>query len=317
MKRLKILFFTVDLKDNLQKEPLYFIQELIKIPELDIRICYQSGNIHDILKELDFSPDFIFIDEIEYFRKKQGFIQGLKEVNIPSGILIHDLHRDNEIHSKYVIENDINLVFTYYRDAFLRFYPELADRMVWFPKHINPYIFKDYQLPKEINYLMMGATYKKFYPLRSYILRKMVNQPGFVYHGHPGYRDFTEEEMEKLYIGEKYAKEINRAKIFFTCDLILKYPISKYFEVLACNTLLLATGSQELRDLGFIDGETFVEITRQNFLQKARYYLEHEEERLEIAKRGFDMVHQNYRTEQRAKDFVKTIKSYLQWSEVQ
>jgi len=315
MKRLKILYFTVDLTKNLQKDPLYFIQELEKLPELDIRILYKSGNIHDIIKELDFLPDFIFIDEIEHFRKTQGFIEGLKEVNIPSGILIHDLHRDNEIHSKYVIENEIDLVFTYYRDAFLRFYPELADRMVWFPKHINPNIFKDYQLPKEIDYLMMGATQKRFYPLRSYIHRKMRNHPGFVYHGHPGYKDFSEEEKEKLYIDEKYAKEINRAKIFFTCDLILKYPISKYFEVLACNTLLLAIGSQELRDLGFQDGETFVEINRKNFREKARYYLENEKERLEIAKRGYEMVHTHFQTKKRAKQFVDTIKSFLRWSD--
>lgn len=157
----------------------------------------------------------------------------------------------------------------------------------------------------------MGALSDKIYPLRTKIAREMAGMKGFVHHHHPGYRDFAPAEEQEKRVGESFAREINKAKIFFTCDSVFKYPIAKYFEVPACSTLLLASGSRELEDLGFIDGKTFVEITEHNYLEKAMYYLEHEDERLEIARRGYEMIRHNHTAAVRARQLEGYIRRHL------
>jgi spore maturation protein CgeB len=101
--------------------------------------------------------------------------------------------------------------------------------------------------------------------------------------------------------------EINRAKIFFTCDSIYKYPVNKYFEVLACKTLLLASDSPELYDLGFRSGDNFVAINKHDFLEKAEYYLRNDDERKRIANNGYMLVRKRHSTATRAKELTKMI----------
>lgn len=77
------------------------------------------------------------------------------------------------------------------------------------------------------------------------------------------------EKMKKnVFVGQNYAKELNRSKIVLTCDSVFKYPLMKYFEITACNALLLASYSKELGDLGFIPGVNFVAIDELCFEEK-------------------------------------------------
>ena len=86
--------------------------------------------------------------------------------------------------------------------------------------------------------------------------------------------------------------------------------------MLACNTLLLATASKELFDLGFIPGEHFVPIDEDNFEEKAQYYLEHESERLKIAQQGYEMVREKHSTVKRAADFKEIINNMIMYQKV-
>nr|WP_237438609.1 glycosyltransferase [Pseudalkalibacillus hwajinpoensis] len=112
-------------------------------------------------------------------------------------------------------------------------------------------------------------------------------------------------------VEHEYAREINRARIFFTCDSNFHYPVLKYFEVLGCRTLLLASGSQELKDLGFIDGKTFVEINQQNFMEKATFYLNEEIISKEIVMNGARLIEEKHSTEIRATQLVQKIISLI------
>ncbi len=91
----------------------------------------------------------------------------------------------------------------------------------------------------------------------------------------------------------------------------MRYPVAKYFEVLACNTLLLAPYFEELDDLGFIPGVHFVEADEHNFEEKAHYYLNHEQERLKIALRGYEMVRARHSSPQRAAEVLAVIKQII------
>lgn len=209
-------------------------------------------------------------------------------------------------------ENNVKHIFVVYRDAFYRRFPEFSDRVKWFPHFVNTDIFKDYGLKKDIDWLMMGKL-AFYYPLRVSMYETMKDMPGFVYHKHPGYRDVNDNEETEVFVGERYAREINRAKMFLTDGTYHDYPIIKYYEVLACKTLLLAPASQELADLGFIPGVHFVAVNEDNFLERALYYLKHEEERQKIAEQGYRMVHEKHSVAVRAAqlgDMIRDITIY-------
>ncbi|MCL6547536.1 MAG: glycosyltransferase [Alicyclobacillus sp.] len=187
----------------------------------------------------------------------------------------------------------------------------ISNLMRWLPHWANTEVYRDYGLPKDIDLLLMGATTGWVYPLRLRMLETLSGRAGFVHHPHPGYQRFSPAEREQVYIGERYAREINRAKIFLTCDSVFHYPLMKYFEVPACNTLLFAPGSREVEDLGFIPGQHFVAIDEHDFLDKIDYYLAHPDERDRIARQGCELVHARHSLAVRARELVHMIEDIL------
>ena len=228
----------------------------------------------------------------------------------PFAVGLHDLHFRYPNRKKYLLKEEVKYIFTYYRDKFLQWYPEFAENMIWIPHHVNTEIYKDYGLPKDIEMLMMGSTLEDFYPLRVSIAKRFADRPEFVHHQHPGYRSVKVDE-KNVFVGESYAKELNRAKISLTCDSILHYPLMKYFEITACNSLLLAPYSDELYDLGFIPGVNFVSINEHNFEEKADYYLKHDKEREMIALNGMRMSHKLHATTKRVAEFLQQVEKIL------
>lgn len=275
----------------------------------EIITCHESGDINEIIKYSGRIPDFVFINEFQETNSPR--ITGLASLPIPYGIQLHDLHFQMEARKKLIVSEKVAHIFVLYRDRFCHWYPEFRTLMHWLPHHVDTNLFKDYGMKKDINYLFMGAVHPVIYPLRYKILRSMQGKSGFVCHEHPGYKNFSDEERARLYIGENYAREINRAKIFLTCDSTYHYSLAKYFEVLACKTLLLAPCSNEFIDLGFMPGEHFVAITEDDFMQKAEYYLRHEEERIQIAEQGYRMVRKRHSTTRRAIEWLAMIRKIL------
>ncbi|MBD0379946.1 glycosyltransferase [Paenibacillus sedimenti] len=310
MKKIKILYFTVDLSDYTFKNREYFKRVLAEHPDVLVHFVKNGGHVNDIIKKLQFSPDFIYIDDYKKIVKHGKPILGLDSIRVPKGIMQVDLHRYRKKFTKFVLKNKFDVIFSYYRDAFYQYYPHFADKFRWLPQHVYTSVFKDYKLKKTIDYLLMGQIDSN-YPLRSRIAQDMSGKPGFVHHKHPGYRNFSDKEQKTLFLNDTYAKEINRAKIFLTDDSVYHYPLGKYFEVAASNTLLLASGSGELRDLGFIDKETFVEINENNFHTKAKYYLRHTEERKKIALRGYQLIRKRHTTEIRVGQFIDYIRALI------
>lgn len=307
MNKFKILISTVDQSRYFRRKREFFKEELAKLPNVEVRLVDQEGDIREIMKAMNFTPDFIYIDDIA----KNKPLYGLDKISIPKGLMYEDLQKKQDKFRKFIKINKIDIVFAYYRDAFLRFFPDLKRDLIWVPPFINTKLFKDYGLEKKIDYLLMGSLCKIDYPLRTKIAKEMANMKGFVHHPLPQRKNYTKEEEQKAFIMENYAKEINRAKIFFTDDTVHRYPVFKYFEVAACNTLLLASGSPELEELGFHNKHTFVEINKNNFLEKANYYLHHKEERKVIAKNGYELVRARHTSEIRVKEFVDKIKQFL------
>ncbi|MDL4839759.1 glycosyltransferase [Aquibacillus rhizosphaerae] len=298
-----ILFIAEDTSKLLNKNYHYLEQELAK--EVNVTIWRKPGHISYILRQLNTRPDFILLlNDID--KQMSPMIKGLSNINIPTGIFVNDVHRFTSLRRNYIKKNNISYVFTIIRDKFIEKYPEFTHKMEWFPHFVNTELCRDYGLEKEINLLMMGAV-NEYYPLRQKIVNYYSNNKDFVYHSHPGYQNFSEKDEQHAFIGENYAKEINRAKMLFTCPSTLKYPVIKYFETLACKTLLLAPSFTELEDLGFIPDYHFVPIDENNFQQKAAYFLENEKERQKIVEQGYHFIRQRHSVKIRVQQLIKKI----------
>lgn len=284
----------------------HLIEELKKETEL-ITWHERGTDIRIILDTLKILPDFILI--LEYFETNATKVTGLCELTIPFAVSFQDLHWDIDMRTRLVQGENIRHIFTASKHAFNKMYPELKERMIWLPHHVNTELFKDYELPKEIDLLLMGSASQVYYPFRAGVLNAMRDKTRFVYHKHPGYRDIMADENE--YVRERYAREINRAKIFFTCGGTFQYPVAKYFEVLASNTLLLAPTFSEIEELGFIPDVHFVAVDESNFEEKAEYYLQHEDERRQIAKQGYEMVREKHSTARRVTEFLSIIEGII------
>ena len=303
---LNILFLTKSFLQRVEKSSYYLELELKR--QARVLAHDQDGDISEILQGSGFTPDFILINDFkpDYSPRVSGFTK----LSIPYGAIMHDLNYKIYHRSRFFEKENIRHIFTIYRDASLKWYPQFQDRFIWFPHHVPLEIFKDYKLEKQINWLMTGAMFKHLYPARAAMHEIMRNEPGFVCYPHPGYKNLA-VASSAVVVGEDYAREINQAKMQITCDSIDHFPVMKYFETLACNTLLLATPSQELEDLGFVDGKTFVAVEPATIYEKAYYYLHHEKERWEIAQKGYEMVRERHSTQARVTDLLEKIRGII------
>lgn len=305
---LNVLFIADDTSTQLHRMYHYLEQDLSKT--VNLMIWRKSGHMDYILRQLPTRPDFILVLN-DIGSQLKPTINGLSHTGIPTGLFVNDVHRFVNYRKNYITKHKIDHLFTVTRDKFIELYPEFIHKMEWFPHFVQTAIYYDSGMKKDIDLLMMGAINDN-YPLRQEILRAYEGNPKFVYHKHPGYRTFSKHEKTRHFIGDSYAKELNRAKIVFTCPSVFHYPVIKYFEILACKSLLLAPTFPELEDLGFIPGHHFVPIDENNFMEKAAYYIANETERQQIAEQGYQFIRKNHSSKTRTKQLVQRIESILQ-----
>lgn len=290
----------------------------------DVYYWHQNGDIHDILTKLNIVPDFIFHYDIAWDKYALApNITGLDQIDIPKGCFVIDLHWNNKKRAAYFTKNKIDLIFSVSKYPFLATFPKFEDKMRWLPWSVDPNVIKDWKQEKNIDYLLMGLVYsddpslklrvksqKGRYAFRDAVLKRMKDEPGFVFYPHPGH--FA--KGARLRINERYAKELNRSKIFFTCGSTNKtggFAVLKFFEAPGCHTLLLAEPNKDIEDLGFQDGVNYVACNRTDFYEKAQYYLKNEEEREKITKAGYKFIHEHHTNQVRAKQFITFVTEYL------
>ncbi|WP_042224829.1 glycosyltransferase family protein [Oceanobacillus manasiensis] len=295
----------------------------------NVHYWHVDGHISDIINKLQIQPDFIFHYDIAWNHGLAPEIEGLSEVEIPKGCFVIDLHWKPEERRKYIEENKVDLIFSATKHPFLKVFPEYETKLRWLPWAINPKVMKDWKQEKTIDALLMGLVYvdennrgkhplpekippEGRYAFRDTVFNVMREDPRFVFHPHPGHRV---KRSTNLMVDKKYAKELNRAKIFYTCGSrseIGGVAVLKFFEAPACNTLLLAEANEEIEALGFIDGVNYVACTTENIVEKTSYYLANEEERNRIARNGYKFVHSYHTNHKRANQMLAYISPLLQ-----
>lgn len=287
----------------------------------EVHYWFKDDHIEDILKTLAIKPDFILHYDIAWNYGLAPKIEGLDKVDIPTGCFVIDLHWKPAERIKYIKSNQIDLIFSVSKHPFLRVFPQFEDKLRWVPWSINPSIMKDWQQPKDIDSLLMGLVHveknklnghdlpkqipaKGRYAFRDAVFEQLKLRPKFVFHAHQGHRT---KKSDLLIVNDAYAKEINRAKIFYTCGSRNEtggLAVLKFFEVPACKSLLLAETNEDIEELGFKDGENFVACTVDNIVEKTDYYLKNDQERIQITENGYNFIHSNHTNAHRAKQMV-------------
>jgi hypothetical protein len=286
------------------------IKEVYGAGRPDAIICYISERISEPL------PPAV-TERFKVPERLRMFPVGLGSVDVPKILWVNDFwHCSRPMWEKIILGNRFSAVAGTYcppfvsREVFNDFFGEDLRRTVPFyplPRAMDPALFRDYGLLKEYDVTLLGAT-SDFYPLRRYFHETLKGQKGIRYYNnaHPGYHYCPPEGGQGLLVGENYARAINRSRIFLSCTGKYRIPFIKLYEVLACNTLLMCDRPSGAGELGLVDGETYVEVDRVNFLEKIHYYLKRPDDLRRIAQNGSRLFLERHTVDIRARE-LKTL----------
>ncbi len=248
------------------------------------------------------------------------FPRGLQDINIPKIAWINDFwHCSRDEWDRILLGNGFQIAFATYAPPFVseKIFKQFFSRQVresvqfvpW-PRAINTAIFKDYGLEKKGDITLLGARDSSFYPLREIMHASFSQQKdlSFFSQPHPGYRYHT---RATALIGENYAKIINQSKIFASCTGKYNIPFIKLYEVLACKTVLMCDCPMGGEYLGLSDKETYLRITKDNFLEEAKRLLKDKQAIDRIARNGYKLFLSRHTVEIRAREFIETLKGLL------
>ncbi|MCC6933559.1 MAG: glycosyltransferase family 1 protein [Deltaproteobacteria bacterium] len=301
---------------------------------------YRSNYVPQIISELygASAPEAIFcyIDErrllgeplAEQIRNQYNvppelhvFPKGLAEIKLPKFAWINDFwHCSKEEWDKILLGNGFDFAFSTYCPPFTScsvfesFFSQKVRERVRFipwPRSINPRILPgNTAIQKEHDISLLGAMSPHFYPLRCQMLETFKNMPQLkVFHSqHPGYRYFIEGEAM---MGDIYFQTLAQSKIFASCTGKYNIPFIKLYEVLASATALMCDKPCGGELLGLVNDRTYIEVTKENFVTRARQYLESPEELQEIFQLARETYLTRHTTDIRAKEFALTIKALL------
>lgn len=105
----------------------------------------------------------------------------------------------------------------------------------------------------------------------------------------------------------EYADCLRSAKVFPFSPGVCGYPVQKYFEAMACGCLVIAPIPRDATLLGFVDGETMVACDHTDYMDKIRYYVANDAERIRITENAHTLVQRNYTCEAAARILVRKL----------
>ncbi|QNK56026.1 glycosyltransferase [Paenibacillus sp. PAMC21692] len=307
-RRIKVLMLVKRFNETYPKH-VHKFDMLRAIEEVaDVTYWSKDGDIRAILESLPERPDVIFHYDIEWRNAFAPHITGLDKVGILKACYVLDVHYLPAVRKDYFERNaKPDLILSASKYPFLKAFPEMRPRFRWLPFGINPEMIRDYGLPKDTAYSLMGLMEDK-YPFRSAVLKAMSREEGFVHYRHPGHRT---PYRPGLFVHDTYARAINGSMIAFTCGSVLEIPVAKFFEIPGCRTLMLAESNPDIEELGFKDGDNFVACGRAGILELARRYRADAEARNAITERSYNFVHRYHSNGVRAREFVEIVKDAL------
>lgn len=338
---MRILFTTVKGKNLVNLNTVYKLEQRIakdhecKWAGLGHEDYVEGESLEETVRRLygDNSPDWVVTNNAHLSSFKQ-MIGENDERDYKVAVTLADLHAEPEewvkianwadavfmryLQTPYVKRSFLGKPLGYKKNDPNYYLNSIKSPILHFPWFTDPEIYKPSKT-KEHEVVFLGAHREKVYPLRHTIVEELTklcedNNWRYLVKGRPPgktvERDIEKLKQEGYIVGDLYGKTVASSKIFIFGNSIFSYPLSKYFEIMGSGTLVMANEPQSAEALGFIDGETYVKINKDNWKAKLAQYLNDDDERERIAHNGYKHVIENHSVEKRAQqqlDFLSSL----------
>ena len=168
----------------------------------------------------------------------------------------------------------------------------------WLPFSVDIEMYRNLNLDKKYDVLTSSTTRVDVYPNRLKV-NELINK-------------LKLNSVTKRVVHEKYVRCINESKICIISTNIFNSPNMKFTEFTSCGTFVLADKPADMKELGFKDGEHLILYKNMKDLnRKINYYLEHEDEREQIAKQGMKFTRNNHNNTVRVNQMIEVINREL------
>lgn len=262
-------------------------------------------------------PDWVIDKDNNLHEKKP------KNRRYKIGHFMSDLHGKHHYditspveYAKLVNEAEYDAVFMRYPLLYGTSYqPKVIHDWITCDKHWVPWSVDDkYYHPKvkKTDVAFIGTT-GACYPLRNMIWENL-------YYVARGYKVLREQAprgktyersvdslKEKHLVGERYRDALAEVRILLFGCSIYRYELQKFFEAPASGCLVMSNAPAMAKRLGFIDGETYVEVDEGNWEDKLIEVLEDEYLVKRIARKGMKNVLMNHNHDKRASQFLEVL----------
>jgi len=272
------------------------------------RKCNAKKRVRKIKQAIqEFDPDVVLVMINDFF--SQLNFGDCSFITCPKVYLIADMHLAHRQHIKCIKRSHFDLVLFVYKWWKNKVGNQVRTKTGWLPHSVNTNVFREHHLPKLYDVVSAGHSFPDHYPLRYLIQNTLPNVSGlkFSMPTHPRLKmnqPKFQRDKSSFLIRERYAKFLNQSEMFVFGSGASNYPVAKYFEGMGSETLVLAPFPKDGKELGFVPNENFVEINGDNFVDKIKWYLKHDEERQRIIDCARETVLRDHSAEKRAKQLT-------------
>lgn len=309
---MKILILTQNTAMQHNKVHTFFRREIAR--QHDVRVfgpkfevwsdIKKVRHINDIMDLLNFEPDVI----LSYAAKWSEWVEGLADIGILKIHFMPDYH-DGIFYREDRFMEEKKPDLTLLTNNFSLKRAGQFGRVTWLPYSVDIDWFKSDGRPRDTDIAAAMSVDKRYYPHRLEVVEAVKAMPNsFAVAGY-GYK------KDRVY-GEDYVNLLSSSKIVVNCATTVYfdngYVGPRWYEVTSCGALLLTEPGDDMERLGFISGkncETFESINE--MLGKATWYLNHEEDRAEVAQKGQALTRENHNCKKRVQELTKIIEKEL------
>jgi hypothetical protein len=229
------------------------------------------------------------------------------KIGIPSVMILNKEYKKLDQKFQFILDNRIQIVFTAHHH-FALWEEQLKVRFVHFPFAVDPELFRDYGMPKQIDIGFAGSLHAQWTEVRARIKRHIFWSGALKKPRYWRSRLYWREWDKGLKTDEDYARLINSSHIWLSTPSAIDLVGQRFYEIMAVKSLLFCSRSPVYEGL-FQDGQHCImfEPDLSDFDDKFFYYRNHPKERQAIIERGYRHVLENHTWEKRIDQFTNLV----------
>ena len=168
--------------------------------------------------------------------------------------------------------------------------PEIADRLLIWPWHLDDATFRDRDLDKTVVLTLTGACSPP-YPWRERLFPLLAERYPTLRSQHRGY---LRSQAVNMVWGEDYSRMLGASLFSASCGTAWKFLVKKHFEIAGSGCCLVAEDTPALREAGFVDMENCVLGDERDIPAKMDALLMDRPRMAEVTRAGVALLHERH-----------------------